>query len=125
MSAVYDAGALIAAERGDRSVWARHRVLLERGELPYVPAVVVAQVSRGGRQVQVRRLLRGCDVLRLDEADAHRVGALLAASGTSDVVDGAVVVAALDRAATVLTSDRRDLEHLAQAAGRPLDILDV
>ena len=41
----YDSGALIAAERGERRMWARHRALLVRRAVPVVPAPVVAQCS--------------------------------------------------------------------------------
>ena len=66
-SVVYDAGPLIAAERNDRRFWAEHRVRLELGIVPCVPSPVVAQVSRSRTQVQLRRLLRGCEVVSLDE----------------------------------------------------------
>ena len=46
MSVVYDAGVLVAAERGDRKVWADHRVRLEIGALPVTTAPVIAQVTR-------------------------------------------------------------------------------
>ena len=39
----YDSGALIAAERGERAIWARHRALLLRRVVPTAPAAVVAQ----------------------------------------------------------------------------------
>ena len=122
---VYDAGALIAAERNDRALWADHRVWLEQGTVPVIPAAVVAQVSRSSRQAQLRRLLRGCDIAELDEDTAHRVGRILARAGTSDVVDGAVVAAAVVRSAAVLTSDRADIAHLLQATGTDLPIHDV
>ncbi len=102
---VYDAGALIAAERNDRAFWADHRVRLEQGTIQVTPATVVAQVSRSPRQAQLRRLLRGCDVASLDEDTAHRVGRILARAGTADIVDGAVVAAAVARSAAVVTSD--------------------
>lgn len=124
-SVVYDAGALVAADRNDRALWAQHRVLLERGALPVVPAPVLAQVSRTSRQVQLRRLLRGCEVAPLDERDAHATGMLLAVSATSDVVDAFVVIAALARGAAIVTSDRKDLGRLLDAAGADLDLLDV
>ena len=38
----YDSGALIAAERGERRIWVRHRALLLRRVVPTVPAPVVA-----------------------------------------------------------------------------------
>src|SRR5689334_16466274 len=68
---VYDAGALIAADRSDRRRWAEHRVLLEGGLVPLVPAPVVAQVSRSPRQAELRRFLRGCEVVPMDEGTAH------------------------------------------------------
>ncbi|WP_219419290.1 hypothetical protein [Pseudonocardia nigra] len=125
MTVVYDAGALIAAERDDRAFWADHRVRLEHGVIPIVPTPVVAQVSRSPRQVQLRRLLRGCDVRPLDEADAHRVGLLLAAAGRGDVVDACVATLAVDRTAAVVTSDPVDIRHLLDSAGRNLPIIEV
>ena len=120
---LYDAGALIAAERGDRAVWADHRARLEAGLVPIVPAPVLAQVSRSPRQAQLRRLLSGCDVANLDEPTAHAVGSLLARSGTADIVDGTVVVMAIERRAPVVTGDPNDLSRLAEAAGTRLDIV--
>jgi predicted nucleic acid-binding protein len=122
---VYDSGALIAADKNDRTMWAEHRVRLEMGIVPSVPAPVVAQVSRSPQQAQLRRLLRGCDVVSFDEKGAHRAGALLAKSKTSDVVDAAVVAFAADREALVVTSDPRDLARLATAIRAPIRILDI
>ena len=48
MGVTYDTGALIAADRGERRIWARHRALLALREIPTVPAPVVAQSWRGG-----------------------------------------------------------------------------
>ncbi|MGH9155270.1 MAG: twitching motility protein PilT [Acidimicrobiales bacterium] len=113
MSVVYDAGVLVAAERGDRKVWADHRARLEFGLAPMVTAPVVAQVSRSIRQVQLRRLLRGCELIAFPAGAAHEVGALVGASGTSDVVDAHVVMVAAAAKAAVLTSDVGDLSRLA------------
>lgn len=121
---VYDAGALIAADRNDRAFWADHRVRLERGLIPAVPAPVVAQVSRSPRQASLRRLLRGCDVVALDEAGAHRVGSVLARASTSDLADGAVVDAASPNA-VIVTSDRPDIAHLIDAVGLSATIVDI
>jgi hypothetical protein len=60
VSALYGGGLLIAAER---NVWADHRARLEAGVVPRTTAPVVAQVSRSPQQVQLRRLLRGCDIV--------------------------------------------------------------
>lgn len=64
MSFVYDAGVLVAADRNDRLVWAEHRARLELGMAPVTTSPVVAQVSRTGRQAQLRRFLRGVRSIR-------------------------------------------------------------
>jgi len=85
--------------------------------VPLVPAPVVAQVSRSPRQVQLRRLLRGCEVLALDEPTAHAVGQLLGRSGTADIVDATIVTVAIAEQAEIVTGDRNDISRLAAAAG--------
>ncbi len=107
----YDTGALIAAERGDRRLWALHRRALERGTAPTVPAGVLAQGWRGGPQAQVLRLLSGCRVENLDEGRARSVGTACAAASTYDIVDASVVVGAAARRDLVVTSDVGDLER--------------
>jgi hypothetical protein len=106
----YDAGALIAIDRGDVAVVARHRQLQRRGVVPVVPAGVLAQVWReGARQVRLGLALRGCRVEALDAVVARRVGELAKASGKSDVVDLSVAVSVLARGGVVYTSDPDDL----------------
>ena len=122
---VYDAGPLLAAERNDRRFWAEHRARLELGVVPCVPAPIVVQVSRSARQVQLRRLLRGCEVLPLDEAGAHRAAALLAKSGTTDVADAVLVSVAGARMADVVTSDRRHIRHLVAKTRLRIRIIDT
>lgn len=111
----YDAGALIAAERNDRRVWALHRRAMERGLVPTVPAGVLGQGWRGGPQAQLSRLLIGCRVEELDEGRARSAGAACAMAGTSDVVDASVVVGAAARGDVVVTSDPNDLTLLSEA----------
>jgi hypothetical protein len=118
----YDAGALLAAEAGDANVWARHRRLLDRDEAPVVPAVVLAQAWRGGPQPRLSRLLGGCAIESFDERMARATGAALAASRTRDIVDAAVVVSALARNDSVVTSDPGDLRRIAGGIGRRLDV---
>ena len=113
MTTVYDTGVLIAADRSDRLVWADHRARLEAGLVPVTTAPVVAQASRSPQQVQLRRFLRGCDVVGFDSGQAHAVGALLAKSATTDVVDAHLAVTAARTAAVVITSDPDDLRILA------------
>ncbi len=118
----YDAGALIAAERGSASMWLLHRRLLEREVRPTLSTVVLGQVWRGGPQAQLSRLLRGCRIQPLSEFEARSAGAALAASGSSDLVDAAVVVTALAREDLIVTSDPDDLRRLASAIGRDVAV---
>jgi hypothetical protein len=122
---VYDASILVAADRNERRVWAEHQVRTKAGLPPLVPAPVVAQVSRAATQANLRRLLRGCEVVAFEEADAHSAGALLAATDTSDVVDAAVVTLAIQRGAHVLTGDGGDIRLLVATSGVPLDVYDI
>ena len=119
----YDAGALIAADRGERRMWARHRALLANRAVPTVPAPVVAQTWRGGgRQALLSKLLVGCDVEALDDDQARRVGALVGKAATTDIVDASVIEGALRRADLVISSDRSDLQAILAVTGRSLDI---
>ena len=85
---------------------------------PVTTAPVIAQVSRSAKQAQLRRFLRGCDVVPFAEVDAHEVGALAGTAGTSDVVDVHVVLVAHRRGFGVVTSDQDDLGPIVSAAGR-------
>ncbi len=122
---VYDAGVLVAADRNQRTVWADHRVRLEAGIVPVVPAAVVAQVSRSPTQAQLRRLLRGCEVVSLTEQRAHAAGHLLGRAGSADVVDAVVAQTAAGLRADVVTGDRADIRRLLDAAGASCQIIDV
>jgi hypothetical protein len=114
----YDAGALIAAERGSRAMWMLHREMLARGVYPTLPTVVLGQAWRGGPQVRLSRLVRGCRVEPFAESQARSAGTALAASGATDLVDAAVVVTALARGDAIVTSDPDDLRRIASALGR-------
>jgi hypothetical protein len=123
MGVTYDRGALIAADKGERRMWARHRALLVRREVPTVPAPVVVQSWRGtSRQAQLARLLTGCFVESLDDDRARSAGALAALAAVTDVVDACVVEGALRRGDLVVSSDHDDLLRIAAAADRRLEI---
>lgn len=121
----YDAGALVAGERGDRRLWALHRRALEQGQIPTVPAGVLGQVWRGGPQPMLSRLLAGCEVEPLEEPLAREGGQLLARAGAADIVDASVVAGARARGDAVVTSDRSDLRRLDLAAGGGTSIIVV
>jgi predicted nucleic acid-binding protein len=122
---VYDAGVLVAADRNVRAVWADHRIRLEAGIIPVVPAPVIAQASRSPAQVQLRRLLRGCEILPLTEQKADAAGALMGRAATRDVVDAVVAQAAADLDADVVTGDHADIRRLLQAADATSHIIDL
>jgi len=122
---VYDAGMLVAADRNVRAVWADHRIRLEEGIVPVVPAPVLAQASRSPQQVQLRRLLRGCQVTALTEQDAHAAGHLLGRSGSSDVVDAVVAHTAALLSADVVTGEPADISRLLDAAGASSQIIGL
>jgi hypothetical protein len=114
----YDTGALIAAERDDRLVWALHRAAIARGLAPTVPAGVLAEAWRGGPQHRLSMLLQGCKVEDLTQLQARRVGELVARSGVDDTVDVAVAEGAMRRSDAVVTSNRAHIEQVAHAVGR-------
>ena len=122
MGITYDTGALIAADRAERRMWARHRALLALREVPTVPAPVVAQSWRGGRQALLARLLAGCDVETLDDGQARSVGSLAGRAATTDIVDVCVVEGAIRRHDLVVSSDPDDLQAIAAAVNRRLEI---
>jgi len=122
MGITYDTGALIAADRAERRMWARHRALLALREVPTVPAPVVAQSWRGGRQALLARLLVGCDVEALDDGQARSVGSLAGRAATTDIVDVCVVEGAIRRHDLVVSSDPDDLQAIAAAVNRRLEI---
>ena len=123
MGVTYDTGALIAADRGERRMWARHRALLAIREVPTIPAPVLAQSWRGGsRQALLSRLLVGCDVEALDDGQARSAGSLAARAATADVVNACVVEGALRRHDLVVSSDEDDLKAIAAAVSHRLEV---
>lgn len=121
----YDTGALLAAESNDRRMWALHRRALERSHTPTLPSAVLAQAWRGGPQPLLSQLIDTCAVEPLDEATARLAGAMLSRARSVDVVDASVVVGALRRTDAIVTSDRADIEHLAQVVGRRVAIIGI
>ena len=118
---VFDAGALIALERGEQAVRA-YVILADRGHVNLTTsAAVVAQVWRGGaRQARLSRFLNS-DLVREEPLGAmvsRRIGLLAATTGATDVVDGHIVLIAMERDAVVVTSDPDDLARWGMPAER-------
>lgn len=114
----YDTGALVAAERNSREMWALHSGYLREEVVPVVPAPVLAQAWRGGaRQARLASLLRMCDVEPLSEDQAREVGVLAGRAQHEDVVDVTVVEGAIRRGDAVVTSDPGHIRKIAARAG--------
>jgi hypothetical protein len=117
--ATFDAGGLIGLDRNDRRVIVLVARAAETGARITVPATALAQaIRRPERQLRLARLIRQptTDVVALDRVDATSVGRLLAASGTSDVVDAHVVICARRSRQNIVTSDPDDLTRLDPTA---------
>jgi hypothetical protein len=88
---VYDTGALIAADRSDRRMWAIHQRALTRGVRPLIPAGCLVGVWQRGRRVNMKRLFAGCAVEPLSNDAAKRAGELRAqVQGGASAIDATV-----------------------------------
>lgn len=122
----YDTGALVAAERNDRRMWALHAGFLAEEVVPVVPAPVLAEAWRGSpRQASLSRLLAMCEVEPLSEEQARQVGILAGKAGHDDVVDVAVVEGAIRRGDAVVTSNEDDIRRIADAASARVRIAEI
>ncbi|HEX5000637.1 MAG TPA: hypothetical protein VFY29_20605 [Terriglobia bacterium] len=126
MSLVLDAGALIAAERGDRDTVALIKQELMEGRAPITHGGIIGQVWRGGtgRQTPLSRLLPGLDIAPVDETLGRSAGLLLGRARMDDVIDAALILLAED-GDIILTSDPNDLAPLAAAVGVHTEIVPV
>ncbi len=112
MTAVLDAGALIAIDKRDRTVGAILRVLQRDGVSVVTSAAVVSQAWRDPRrQVNLARVLTGVDIAALDDLAAKQIGELLRANGSSDIADAHVSLLVQPQE-QVLTSDEADIKAL-------------
>ena len=119
----YDTGALIAADRNDRRMWALHAGFLALEISPTVPTPVLAEARRGGsRQASLARFAALCTTEALTEAQAKAVGRLAARSDHDEIVDVTVVEGAIRRHDAVITSNPTHVRKIADAVGKPLTI---
>jgi len=122
----YGLGALHAAARGDRMMWALHRAALSNGIVPVVPAVTVAE----GYRIEVRRdrigeLLAGTEVEPFVGESARRSGEVAARCDTSDLSSIALVELAERCNFAVVTQQKPILRAAATAFGHDLVLYAV
>lgn len=116
---VLDAGALIALDRRDTGMLDLLRATLSGAVEITIPRTVIAQVWRGGPQVNTARLLRAADarqgVVTVDELTderAKQIGVAIGRCKHPDIVDVHVALVAGERGHVVLTSDDRDITKI-------------
>lgn len=116
----------MALERNDRTMWRRFKAASLAGISVIAHGGVVGQAWRGKgpRQALLARALVGMDIRPLDDVLGRVAGELLATAGGTDVIDAALVLLA-DDGDQILTSDPDDIESLAAAAGRHIELIHV
>lgn len=123
---VYGVGALRAAARGDRKLWALHRAALVHGIVPVVPAAVVAEGFRTeARSERLEDLLGGSEIELLSGDGARRVGELAARIQTTDLAAVTVAEAADRRNGAVVATRQQSLRATADLLGHDLVLYAV
>ena len=123
---ILDAGAFVAAERGNREVLALVKHERRLGRTPLTNGGVVAQVWRGGhgKQAPLAQLLASAEIAPVDDQLGKLAGMLLALTGGSDAIHASVVCLARD-GDDIVTSDPSDLLELARTAGVHVELIPV
>jgi hypothetical protein len=117
---ILDAGFLVSVDRGERPAHEFLHAALQRSTPLRTTHPIVVQVWRNGaRQARLARFLESITIH--DFENGRIVGALLARSGTADVVDAHLVAVAMECAEPILTGDIGDIEMLVMSlpADRP------
>lgn len=124
MRLLFDAGALLALERGDLASWERFKAGRRSGVVTLTHGGVIGQVWRGGhgRQALLAMALHGVEVVPLDAELGRRAGLLLGRAGAADAIDAALVALAEDDD-RILTSDADDIQALVAVSGRHVDVV--
>ena len=105
-------------------MWRRFKAAQLAGCVAVTHGGVVGQAwrGRGPRQALLAKALAGVEVRPLDRALGRAAGELLAATRGADVIDAALVLLG-DDGDHIITSDPDDIEPLAEAAGRHVEIV--
>jgi predicted nucleic acid-binding protein len=108
-----DAGALIAYQRGQARMREILRVAFDRGVVPTVPAVALAEVWTGDAQdARIARLLKACSVEPLSELLARAAGALRRETPGAGTVHACIACGVRQRGDAIATSDPGDMRDL-------------
>lgn len=108
-----DAGALIAYERGQERIRKILAVTYERGFVPTIPAIALAEIWRGDPQdARIARLLKACSIEVVDEKLARAAGSLRRAIPGASAIDACVAVGVRRRGDAIATSDPNDMRAL-------------
>lgn len=114
---ILDSGAAIALAARKPEVRAFVQRALRRGDLVVIPAVVIAETTRGGaRDASVNQVINSVDeITPVTGRTARQAGQLLATAGIGNAtVDALIVAEAVSgEAAILLTGDVADLSALA------------
>lgn len=109
---VLDAGAFIALDHNDRSMWARLAIARRSEQKIVTHAGIVGQVwRRPTRQARLAQALKAVDVRPLTLELAQAAGLLLATTARDDVHDAALALLC-EPNDTLITSDIDDLAAL-------------
>jgi hypothetical protein len=123
---VYGVGALHAAARGDRMMWALHRAALSNGIVPLIPAVAVAEGFRTeARSDRILELLDGTEVEPFTSEAARRTGELAVRCDTSELAVMAVIELADRRNCAVVAQRQAALRNAATQLGHELVLYAV
>ncbi|HEV3369102.1 MAG TPA: hypothetical protein VG074_06040 [Acidimicrobiales bacterium] len=123
---VYGVGALHAAARGDRMMWALHRAALSNGIVPLIPAVAVAEGFRTeARSDRIVELLDGTEVEPFTSEAARRTGELAVRCDTSELAVMAVIELADRRNCAVVAQRQAALRNAATQLGHELVLYAV
>lgn len=105
-----DADAPIAYERGQERIRKILVVGYERGFVPTIPAIALAEVWRGdAKDARIARLLKACFVEVVDERLACAAGGLRRATPGANAVDACIAVGVRHRGDAIATPDPRAL----------------
>lgn len=109
-----DAGALIAYERGEERTRKIIAIAYERGFVPTIPAIALAEVWRGdAKDARLARLLKACSIEVVDERLARAAGSLRRATpGAAATIDACIAVGVRRRGDAIATSDPDDMRAL-------------